>query len=517
MDWKRNISGKTILAALVLATGLTLAGCAGGGGGTGPISPPPPPPSPPPPPVTQGQFPANHIGQIRGVNTQGAFRSVLHGNRSEEEVITIVANAINQLGFNSIRIGGTASFGSTFDDRWNGYGWTRYIDDPAVANVHPNDPYINEPWNFNVMAIKTAARAGVSVWIDFNTVQQEDEMNLALKLLRDNGVTLAGVTRDNEPYIDKRFADIDASYAELDKSRYRDGDWPAMFIAPPGGGSARRDRENKTLSLVNQYRAADEGIEVHIYYPPEATSFTPRDWIIQSLDQTADAYGTNNIMVGEWSGKNRSRTQETFTDTEIETIIADYLDIFGAREIDFYYQTITGEDDTRGLWNFVLNTPNDNRGADLFTNFNCGGPCMASSQTAKRTPDATQPPKQSREERRRRRQQEREDRPASPENTLDAGNPDGPAQPAITQPASPAEYKQDAREKRAQARQERNTRRAKARGMRESAKQDEGLSEDQIRERKRSARLKTQEDRKRAREARRRERERAQRAKARGN
>ncbi len=248
-------------------------------------------------PISGQQFPVIHQGPIRGVNTQGAFRSQIHGGRSEDEVIEVVANAINELGFNSIRIGGTASFGSTFDQNWNGYGWSRYADDPAVAVVHGNDPYQNEPWNFHVMAIKTAARAGVSVWIDFNTMQQQDEIDLALQLLSEYGVPLAGVTRDNEPYIDKRFDGIDLAYAELDDLRFRDGDWPAMFITPPGQGSGRQARQDKTEDLVVRYREPDEGIEVHIYYPIEAEPMTPRQWLILSLEETEDAFGTSEIFV----------------------------------------------------------------------------------------------------------------------------------------------------------------------------------------------------------------------------
>ena len=67
-------------------------------------------------------------------------------------------------------------------------------------------------------------------------------------------------------------------------------------------------------------------------------------------------------MLGEWSGKK----QEKFSDTEIETIISDYLDVLQQEKIASYYQILGTDFDEVGLYNFEKDQ--FNRGASVFMN-----------------------------------------------------------------------------------------------------------------------------------------------------
>lgn len=190
---------------------------------------------------------------------------------------------------------------------------------------------------------------------------QEEEIDRALNLLEDHGVPLAGVTRDNEPYIGKRFHLIDDSYATLAQERYRDAAWPAMFIAPDEQNTDRKNRQNKTAELLDQYRTDDAAIELHIYYPHEDTNQRPRDYFTETLDRTETRLGSNNFMIGEWSTKNEHLADDVTT----RQVISDYLDVLEARNIPSYFQLLGTEYDEVGVWNMVKNCPNTSRGADI--------------------------------------------------------------------------------------------------------------------------------------------------------
>lgn len=348
-----------------------LGGCSGGGGGSSSdFVPDPSADTTTTTPMVgdaETTFPIVHDGMIHGVNVQGAFRTRLHAGFSEQQVIERVAHAITELRFNSIRIGGTSSFGGTFDAAYPGYGWSKHLDNPAVKAVHSeNDTYANEPWNFNVMALRTAAEADVSVWIDLSTLTDEAEIELIMNLLDEYEVRLAGITRDNEPYLPKRFDDYENSYDTLNSERYRDAWWPGMYNIAVVQPDERAEREAATTAKVVQHRDAGEGVELHIYYPVEAKPMAPREWISGAIATSASAFNTADFMVGEWSGKN----QETFSDADIEEIIEGYLQVFAENGTPSYYQTLASQDDTRGLWNFISNQPIMQRGADLFMDYN---------------------------------------------------------------------------------------------------------------------------------------------------
>lgn len=356
---------KLVLLLAVLALGACSGGGSSGGAdqtadatGTTPVTPP----------VAdeESTFPVVQDGMIHGVNVQGAFRTRLHSDFTEQQVVQRVAHAITELGFNSIRIGGTSSYGGTFDASYKGYGWSKHLDNPLVQLVHSEDTYASEPWNFNVMALRTAAEANVSVWIDLSTLSDDEEIRLILELLEEYQVTLAGITRDNEPYIPKRFADYDAAYDTLDAPRYRDAWWPGMYIIDGEQPGDRAERQEATAEKIVQLREAGEGVELHVYYPAEAAPITPREWISDALASSASTFNTSDFMVGEWSGKN----QETFSDTDIEEIIESFLQVFAENGTPSYYQTLASESDTRGLWNFISNEPIMQRGADLFMDYN---------------------------------------------------------------------------------------------------------------------------------------------------
>jgi len=300
---------------------------------------------------------------IIGVNTQRVFQTKFHKGLSEDQIIDRVADLITQLKFNSIRIGGTASFGGTFDTIYKGFGWAKYNHIDEVKNVHPNDYSKNEPFNYNVIALKTAQKAGVSVWIDFHRYMSEQEINYTLQLVEKYGLTLAGLTRDNEPYVPEREEHMEAAYQEFTDSRFRNFSWPAMSVIAKGQGVDRANRESRCIALVNQYRANDESIEIHSYVPREYTD-TPKQWIQDIINDTKQAYNVTNdqIMLGEWSGKN----QENFNDIEIENIISDYLQVLQKEKIASYYQVLGTDFDEVGLYNFEKDQ--FNRGASVFMN-----------------------------------------------------------------------------------------------------------------------------------------------------
>ena len=212
---------------------------------------------------------------IIGVNTQRVFQTKFHPGLSEEQIIDRVAGIINQLKFNSIRIGGTASFGSTFDPDYKGFGWAKYNHIEEVKNVHPNDYFTKEPFNYNIIALKTAKKANVSVWIDLHRYMTEEDIDYMLQLVKDYGLTLVGITRDNEPYVPEREAYMEEAYQVFTHSRFRNYSWPAMSVIAEGHGSDREDRQTRCIALVNQYRASDESIEIHSYVPREYTD-TPK-------------------------------------------------------------------------------------------------------------------------------------------------------------------------------------------------------------------------------------------------
>ncbi|MET2983947.1 hypothetical protein [Aureibaculum conchae] len=286
---------------------------------------------------------------IIGVNTQRVFQTKFHPGLSEDQIIDRVASLINQLKFNSIRIGGTASFGGTFDTIYKGFGWAKYNHIEEVRNVHPNDYSKNEPFNYNVIALKMAQKANVSVWIDLHRYMTDEDIDYAMQLVKDYGVTLAGVTRDNEPYVPEREEHMEAAYQEFTDSRFRNFSWPAMSVIAEGQGNDRANRESRCIALVNQYRANDESIEIHSYVPREYTG-TPKQWIQDIINDTKQAYNVTNdqIMLGEWSGKN----QENFSDDEIEKIISDYLEVLQKEKIASYYQVLGTDFDEVGLYNF---------------------------------------------------------------------------------------------------------------------------------------------------------------------
>lgn len=300
---------------------------------------------------------------IIGVNTQRVFQTKFHPGLSENQIIDRVADIINKLKFNSIRIGGTATFGGTFDSNYKGFGWEKYNHIDEVKNIHPNDYSKNEPFNYNIIALKTAQKAKVSVWIDFHRYMSEKDINYALQLVKNYRLTLAGVTRDNEPYLPKREAFMEDAYQEFTDSRFKNFSWPAMSVIAEGQGDDRADRQARCITLVNNYRASDESIEIHSYFPREYTN-SPKNWIQDIISDTKEAYNVTNdqIMLGEWSGKN----QENFLDNEIENIISDYLEVLQQEKIASYYQVLGTDFDEVGLYNFEKDQ--FNRGALVFMN-----------------------------------------------------------------------------------------------------------------------------------------------------
>ncbi|MEE9428925.1 MAG: hypothetical protein V3V25_12340 [Paracoccaceae bacterium] len=309
-------------------------------------------------------FPIRNIGPIRGVNLQAVFRSKLHrGNGAEQQVLDTVSNAVTKLGFNSIRIGGTSSFGASFDPAYKGFGWHRNLSHPMVRTVHGNnDPYRKEPFNFNIMAVKVAAQTGCSVWLTFNSLSTEGEIDRALNTLVRHNVPLAGVSRDNEPYIPVRFADVDSAYQRLASPLFRDATWPAMFIAPNGQPKGRAARQDHTAKLVNHYRKTGTPIELHIYYPDTKGVPSPKAYISQSLENSSARFQTTKFMIGEWSIKK----QEKSSGAKMREVVGAYLDHFEANSLPSYYQLLGSEFDQFGLWNFKTNRPNISRGADIF-------------------------------------------------------------------------------------------------------------------------------------------------------
>lgn len=327
--------------------------------------------------IDESKFPILEQGLIRGVNIQGALRSSIHPvGSTEHDIIQRVAQVVTLLGFNSVRIGGTSSFGSSYDDMYKGFGWSKFADDELVNKIHPTNPYLDEDYNFNVMAIKVAAQSGVSVWIDLSTKSDIQEINLILSLLENHAVPLAGITRDNEPYLPERFEFHESAYNELNKAQYRDAWWPAMYVIKGEQPESRRLREQAIVKDVNTYREENEGIELHIYYPREASdeNISPNQWITNALDESEISFGTSKFMVGEWSGKG----QETFSDDEIEDIVDSYLTVFKEREIPYYYQLLGSGNEKFGLWNFKANNGLGelNRGAQKFIQHHCGETCL---------------------------------------------------------------------------------------------------------------------------------------------
>lgn len=327
--------------------------------------------------IDESIFPVVEQGLIRGVNIQGAFRSSIHPEgSSEQEIINRISYVITLLGFNSIRIGGTSSFGGSFDETHKGFGWSKFANDELVNKIHPNNPYLNEPYNFNVMAIKVAAQAGVSVWIDLSTKSTQEEIDLILSLLETYSVSLAGMTRDNEPYLPERFEFHETAYNILNNEKYRDAWWPGIYVINGEQSQNRKTREQAIVLDVNTYREDKEGIELHIYYPKEAADagISPNEWLTNALNNSETNYGTSKFMVGEWSGKN----QETFDNDELEKIIDSYLTIFEEREIPYYYQLLGSGTEMSGLWNFKANDDlgEANRGAQVFIQHHCGDSCL---------------------------------------------------------------------------------------------------------------------------------------------
>jgi hypothetical protein len=294
------------------------------------------------------------------VNVQGAFRTRLHPGSSREEVIKRVASVINELGFESIRIGGTSLMGGSFDPEHRGYGWSKYWHISEVQEVHQKNPYENEPWNYNRMAMEAAASAGVSVWIDFHRYMSEADMKMARELADELDVRILGISRDNEPYVPARFKDIEAAYAEFSDPRFNGCHWPVMYFTN-GRLNSRKARELKTCELARQYMKTGEGIEIHCYCPTEAQE-DPGGWIRETIDRTMAAYGVvpGQIVAGEWSGKNQERWEEK----ALERVIADYLSVFKEYGMISYYQILGSDNEESGLWNFKTSKPN--RGALLF-------------------------------------------------------------------------------------------------------------------------------------------------------
>ncbi len=300
---------------------------------------------------------------INGVNIQGAFRTRVHGKMVREKVINDVAKVINKLGFESIRIGGTSLMGGSFDSEHKGYGWSKYWHIEEVRHVHPKNPYTGEPWNFNRMAIETAAKARVSVWIDFHRYMEKEDMDMALSMARKLGVEVIGITRDNEPYVPERFKFVEAAFREFTEERFDSQHWPIMYFTD-GRLKSRKKRELVVQRLFKEYSSPGEGIEMHCYCPIELKE-DPEAFIRETIARTVDAYGvsTENIVAGEWSGKN----QERWEAEELNQVIEDYLKVFEENGINSYYQILGSENEQSGLWNFRTNTPN--RGAEVFMGF----------------------------------------------------------------------------------------------------------------------------------------------------
>ena len=302
---------------------------------------------------------------IFGVNTQRAFKTALHQGLSESQIIDRVAELINRFKFNSIRIGGTASFGGTFDESYKGFGWTKYSHISEVSLVHPSDPFDNEPYNYNVMALKTASKANVSVWVDLHRYMTQEDIDLVFSLIERYGVKIAGITRDNEPYVPDRAPLIREAYEAYTDEKFSNFSWPAMSIINPslGDQGERENRQNLAVELVNTYRKPEESIEIHSYVPL-AYQGEPKNWITTIINDTRSAYGVSNdkIMLGEWSGKN----EQNFSDARINEIVVDYLEVLNNEKVDSYYQILGSGFDDVGLFNFLANT--ENRTAILFKN-----------------------------------------------------------------------------------------------------------------------------------------------------
>ncbi len=319
---------------------------------------------------------------VNGVNVQGAFRYSLHPGFSEQQVVERVGDVIKDLGFESIRLGGTSSFGATFDDTYKGYGWSKYNHIPEVALIHPNDWGMNDPWNYNVMALKTAAYAGVSVWIDLHVYMTQEDIDLMYHLVDSLGVTIENITHDNEPYVPLRFDNAAVNYHTFGTDPRFAGHgyaWPAMAVLFTQGAN-RKMRQNAIIGYCNEYKPSGDPVEIHAYYPSEAVGFmSPTDWINYAIEQSAIKYdcAESDVMVGEWSGKN----QETWNDDDLEDIIRQYLIVFKAKGTQSYYQILGSDNDKHGLWNFSTKTYN--RGALIFKNLSNAKPLMLSMDNVK--------------------------------------------------------------------------------------------------------------------------------------
>lgn len=301
---------------------------------------------------------------MRGVNTQGAFRSVLHKGKSESEIIDRVGKVITDLGFSSIRIGGTPMFGSSFNPAAPAYGWSEYWHNPEVERIHGKLTKFDDSYNYNFMALKMAAEYDLTVWITYHRYTSALEIYKVREFCEKNNIIIAGETRDNEPYLPERFSDIRGAVQDYNDEKFLGMHWPAMYVLGEDQPPNRKARQEELEAIMNTEASMSygEGIEIHCYYVPESGK-TEYQYIYDACRDTMRQYGLypTQIMVGEWSGKN----QETFADEDLSKVVLAYLDLFERHGVTNYYQLLGSNHPLHGLWNFDTMTPN--RVADVFT------------------------------------------------------------------------------------------------------------------------------------------------------
>jgi hypothetical protein len=298
---------------------------------------------------------------MKGMNLQGVVRSRIHPGKSYTQMIASIAEVLKDLGVDACRIGGTPMEGAKFDEDLPGYGRL--------------GEQVWDGYNYPIAMLDVMQEAGISkVYISLHNKQgaerlTESDVKTTLQLARERGIVEITFSDDCEPYSPQRTQEgsydyevMRANRALLQKAGYRMA-WPLLYASSNETESRRRRREHHTDAMLEGVDATPENqlFEVHLYCPLSKWE-SPEGFMGDALGKTAETLAWQGFVgdtgpgfvVGEWSGNN----QETFSDEQLENVVASMQKQMKQRSIENYYQLLGSEFDIHGLFNFSTGTPN---------------------------------------------------------------------------------------------------------------------------------------------------------------